>query len=179
MNPLLLSAGKPHVWSLSGSEIYKKPHRLGTKAPFMETPVFNTSAPKSSCHRWKRRFKVSKLLQHFWKHYALNLLPAGQTPKARHAICKLSSKQFLSALYWRVSHRLTRASFGAVKGSLYYDHAQCSTGGRHQWDNRIPFFFLKYFSSGLQKAAPLQSNGKKKSVLLILRTADKAYLSWS
>lgn len=165
MNPLLLSAGKPHVWSLSGSEICKKPHRLGTKAPFMETPVFNTSAPKSSCHRWKRRFKVSKLLQHFWKRYALNLLPAGQTPKARHAICKLSSKQFLPALYWRVSHRLTRASFAAVKGSLYYDHAQCSTGGRHQWDNRIPFFFPEIFFFWSPEGSSLTVKREKKECL--------------
>lgn len=36
------------------------------------------------------------------------------------------------------------------------------------------FFFLKYFSSALQEAAPSQSNGEKKSILLIRQTADKA-----
>ena len=125
----------------------------------------------------KRRFKVSKLPQHFWKLYPLNLPWAGGSLKARHAICNSP----VNSSCKHCTGGLSQAHLGAVWCSQRFIVSwPCTVLNRRQAPGRHDtHFFLKYFSSALQKADPLRSNGKRKRVLLILQTAEKAYLSWS
>lgn len=162
VNPLLLPAGKPHAWALSKKKNTKpkKPTpKLITLVPkhhLWKALSLSTSAPKSSCHCWKGRFKAPKMHYCFQRHSPPDLLQAGQ-PRRACLVCT-ASQHSTASITLGSCHRHTWAPFSTAQRSPQYGQQEVGTG-KPTWYLVCWFRFppppQKYFFfPAFQKAVP-------------------------